>query len=354
VHSVALNPVDPLYVAHPPSQEYGRVIGSDIAGTVDKIGENTTSNPWKVGDRVAGLLQGATSGNKVARPGGFAEYAIFESDLAFKIPEDVSFDEAATFPLCSLTAAQALFIRLQLPSPFPNPFQHASVPRHSKTRTLLVYSASTSLGLFAVQLAKLITPTINVLATASPSNHPILLSLGADNIFDYRSPTWIDDVKNASGGGIHYALDCISEDDTTGMISRCFVEGEGVGEKRIAVIRSTAWDKNLVRKDVIPLYGAAWVGLGHEIAYNDGILPADPTHRAFAVAFFKYLSSSSPVFPIKANPVRLMPGGLAEIAQDGFILIGSGKIADREKSEVRKEEWMRKISAEKLVNSVTY
>jgi len=72
------------------------------------------------------------------------------------------------------------------------------------------------------------------------------------------------------------------------------------------------------------------------------------------VAFFEYLSSSSPVFPIKANPVRLMPGGLAKIVQDGFSLIGSGKVADREKSGVRKEEWMRKISAEKLVYRVAF
>jgi len=58
VHSVALNPVDPLYVAHPPSSEYGRVVGSDIAGTIDKTGNNVSV--WTTGDRVAGLLQGGT------------------------------------------------------------------------------------------------------------------------------------------------------------------------------------------------------------------------------------------------------------------------------------------------------
>lgn len=36
----------------------------------------------------------ATTGNEVAKPGGFAEYAILEADPAF-----VSFDEAASFPL---------------------------------------------------------------------------------------------------------------------------------------------------------------------------------------------------------------------------------------------------------------
>ena len=169
---------------------------------------------------------------------------------------------------------KALFIRLRLPSPFKNPYQHASPPSHFRKASILVYSASTSLGLFTVQLAKLVTPGINVIATASPSNHSLLRSLGVDSVFDYRSSTWVDDVKRASGGGIDYAVDCISEDDTTGSISQCFVEGGSAavdGEKRIAVIRSTAWDKSLVRKDVSPLYGAVWVGLGKKIFYNGTI-----------------------------------------------------------------------------------
>jgi NADPH:quinone reductase-like Zn-dependent oxidoreductase len=152
-----------------------------------------------------------------------------------------------------------------------NPYRHPNPESSPRKPTILVYSASTSLGLFAVQLARLITPPLNVIATASPTNHALLLSLGADSVFDYRSPTWVDDVKKASGGGIDYAVDCISEDGTTGFVSQCFVEGESAapgGEKRIAVIRKSAWDKNLVRKDVSPLYGAAWVGLGHEIVYN--------------------------------------------------------------------------------------
>lgn len=100
-------------------------MGSDISGTVDKIGGKVTE--WSVGDRVAGFNQGgkfslkskltdqvsnacapATSGNP--RPGSFAEFAILEADLAIRIPSAVSFEEAATLPLCSLTAAQVSFI----------------------------------------------------------------------------------------------------------------------------------------------------------------------------------------------------------------------------------------------------
>lgn len=50
------------------------------------------------------LNSAATSGN--ARPGGFAEFAVLEADLAIAIPNEVTFEEAATLPLCSLTAAQ--------------------------------------------------------------------------------------------------------------------------------------------------------------------------------------------------------------------------------------------------------
>lgn len=61
VHSVALNPVDSLYVAHPPSSELGRVVGSDVAGTVDRIGKDVDAEYWKTGDPIAALLQGGES-----------------------------------------------------------------------------------------------------------------------------------------------------------------------------------------------------------------------------------------------------------------------------------------------------
>jgi hypothetical protein len=43
-----------------------------------------------------------------------------------------------------------------------------------------------------------------------------------------------------------------------------------------------------------------------------------------------------------------MPGGLEKVVEDGFALIGSGKVAER-KGVTREEPWMNKISAEKLV-----
>ncbi|THH26749.1 hypothetical protein EUX98_g7436 [Antrodiella citrinella] len=309
VHSVALNPVDALYTSHPPAPP-GRVVGSDIAGVVDKLGEGVLR--WNVGDRVAGFLQGATCENE--RPGGFAEYAILEWDLAIAILKEVSFDEAATVPLCSLTAAQSL----------------------------LIYSVTTSLGLFVLELSKLLrTPTdkcYRIFATASPKNHQKLLDLGVEKAFDYRDPDWPQRVKEASGG-IHYAVDCISEGDSTAKISRTYNNGGGV----IACIRKSTWDKEGIRDGVVGLYSSVWIGLGKDIRYNGPLLccafgshqlivlplgelmPPDPTWRDFSVSYYNWLSNAGVAkkFSIPPNPVRLMPGGIERIVPDGFTLLGS-------------------------------
>ncbi|ESK84323.1 zinc-binding oxidoreductase [Moniliophthora roreri MCA 2997] len=98
VRSIALlNPVDALYVTHP-ADKPSRVIGNDIAGAVDKLGDGVSRR--SVGDRVASFVQGAMTG--INRPGDFSEYVILVKEhLATSIPSQVSFDEAATVPLCA-------------------------------------------------------------------------------------------------------------------------------------------------------------------------------------------------------------------------------------------------------------
>ncbi|TCD60171.1 hypothetical protein EIP91_010618 [Steccherinum ochraceum] len=349
VHSVALNPID-AWTTWKSVGAPGRVVGGDLAGTVEKLGPGATQ--WKVGDRVAGCVQGATSENE--RPGGFAEYAVLEQDLAFAIPSDVSFDEAAAVSLCALTAAQALFIRHKLNPPFPTPITPTT--EHAEDPSILIYSATTSLGLYTLELAKYLrTPSgkpYRIFATASPQNHAKLLELGVEQVFDYNDPEWPARVKAASGG-IHYAVDCISEKNSTVDISQTFVKEGGT----IACSRGQGWTREGMREgvEVTPL--AVYVGLGKEIHLFGNDIPANPEWRAFTVAFFKWLSSTKDRLPIAPNPVRLMPGGLERIVQDGLTLLskpGSMSVADRpvDPESHGTEQWWKPVSGEKLVYRV--
>jgi NADPH:quinone reductase-like Zn-dependent oxidoreductase len=154
---------------------------------------------------------------------------------------------------------------LGLNAPFHNP-----VPVKSPSAdppTVLIYSAATAIGIFAVQLLHLArTPSgkpYRIFATASSSHHAKLLSIGVEAVFDYRSKTWIEDVRKASGG-ISAAFDCISAGDSTAQISKTFGESGGT----IAVIRKGSWNEQGIKEGVSAIYSAVWFGLGHELVYS--------------------------------------------------------------------------------------
>lgn len=96
------------------------------------------------------------------------------------------------------------------------------------------------------------------------------------------------------------------------------------------------------------------------ILFTDETLAANADWRALTVEFYKYLSAGSSTdsarFPIDPNPIRLMPGGLERVVPDAFQLIGSGKVADREKArvetDVEAKPWLKPISGEKLVYKI--
>lgn len=73
---------------------------------------------------------------------------------------------------------------------------------------VLIYAASTATGIFAVQFAKL--SGLSVIATASPHNFDYLRSLGADMVFDYKSETCPEDIKEYTENKLRYTMDCTS------------------------------------------------------------------------------------------------------------------------------------------------
>lgn len=76
---------------------------------------------------------------------------------------------------------------------------------------ILIWGGSSSVGLFAIALAKLSGQI--VVTTASPHNHELLKTRGIDAVFDYKDPEVSVKIKEwgKQYGGIKIALDTISE-----------------------------------------------------------------------------------------------------------------------------------------------
>ena len=182
VKSVGINPVDNMItrgeVKLITPYSFPLTIGNELAGIIEKIGERVIE--FKEGDRVFSRL----STNKI---GAFAEYvAINKKDLA-KIPEYLSFNEAAAIPLTALTAYQALnMLQLKL------------------GETLFISGGSGSFGAMAVPLAK--ARGIKVITNGSLENKERVLALGAEQFLDYKTEDYaqllhdVDGVIDTIGG----------------------------------------------------------------------------------------------------------------------------------------------------------
>lgn len=134
-----------------------RMLGMELAGTVESVGEKVTK--FKPGDRIF-----ASAFNKM---GTYAEYKCLpQAGMIALKPENMSFEEAAAVPNGAITALGHM--------------QKADVRKGKK---VLIYGASGSVGTFAVQLAKYFGAQVT--GVCSTSNLEWIKDLGADRVIDY-------------------------------------------------------------------------------------------------------------------------------------------------------------------------
>ena len=89
-------------------------LASDVVGTVSALGEGVTS--YAIGDRVMGYTNQDAPGSCQS---GMQQYALADVDGALcKIPEPLSYDEAATLPTNLGTVFVALFLNLGIKRPW--------------------------------------------------------------------------------------------------------------------------------------------------------------------------------------------------------------------------------------------
>lgn len=140
VKAVALNPTDWKHIDYLNEKSQA---GCDFAGVVAETGTGY-SKPWKKGDRICGFVHGA---NKLqSEDGAFAERIVVKADIAFRIPDHMSFEEAATLGVGVITCGQGLFQEMGLNLP--------SQPT-TKGETVLIYGGSSATGTLGIQFAKL-------------------------------------------------------------------------------------------------------------------------------------------------------------------------------------------------------
>ncbi len=171
------------------------ISGSDAAGEVIAIGDEVTG--FKVGDRVVShsnmscrVCEACTDGREfdcIKRTiwgfqtgplwGAFGELTHLPEVNVAKIPDSVSFDEAAAASMTLLTSWHMLVGRAKI-----RPGQ-----------TVLIMGGGSGVGSFGIQIAKLYNCT--VIATASPDKLEKCKELGADYAVDHRKEDWHKEVR---------------------------------------------------------------------------------------------------------------------------------------------------------------
>ncbi|KAJ3327042.1 hypothetical protein HDU76_012412 [Blyttiomyces sp. JEL0837] len=256
------------------------VLGSDAAGVVAAVGPKVTQR--KVGDRV--WYQGQI-GN--VRTSTFQQYAALDEKFAIPLPENISFDEGATLGVAVSTAYVGLYHPANLA--LPKLWEGKKAEGH-----ILVWGASSSVGHIIIQLAK--KSGLTVIATASPQNHALVKSLGADHVFDYKSPTVVDDIRKIVNDNLQYAY------DTVGSLQAAF---DLLSSTKPAHAVSIAAQPDSIKKELLDQFTNKKVSslYGSVHAHPDLLLPALKEN------FVKYLSTGE----VKPQAVKVL-GGLKEVA----------------------------------------
>ena len=172
------------------------ISGTDAAGIVTAVGNDVKN--FKVGDRVVShgnmscrVCKACTDGREFdckkrtiwgfeTGPlwGGYCEFTHLPEVNVLKIPEGVSYDDAAAASMTLLTSWHMLVGRAKI----------------QPGQLVLIMGGSSGIGTFGIQIAKLFGCT--VIATASPEKLDKCLELGADYAVDHRKDDWHKEVRS--------------------------------------------------------------------------------------------------------------------------------------------------------------
>ena len=180
VRATAVNRADLLQRrgGYPPPTGASPILGLELAGEVV-----SGAGAWQPGDRVMAVVTG----------GGYAELAAVPAGVAIRIPDRLSFEEAAAIPEAFLTAYLNLF----------------TLGRLESGETVLIHAGASGVGTAAIQLAR--AAGARVLVTAgSEQKLALCRELGAEVTINYKQESFPDRVHEATAGqGANLVLDFV-------------------------------------------------------------------------------------------------------------------------------------------------
>jgi putative PIG3 family NAD(P)H quinone oxidoreductase len=184
VRATAVNRADLLQrmgLYPPPPDAPQQIPGLEFAGEVDAVGPGVSR--WAVGDRVFGLVGG----------GSYAEQLVTHADCVARMPDGLSFTDAAAVPEAFITAWDAMVTQAGL----------------GAGETVLVQAVGSGVGTAAVQIARALSA--RPLGTArTAAKLARAAKLGMDRGFTVDKGKFADDVLRATGGrGVDVVLELV-------------------------------------------------------------------------------------------------------------------------------------------------
>jgi NADPH:quinone reductase-like Zn-dependent oxidoreductase len=171
-------------IAPSPSSKKPFIPGIELSGVVEEIGPNVTK--FNVGDSVFG-----GSGSPLKRKGAWAEYCCTKEKILIRKPDYLTHSEAAACALAGVVAYAAVIQGCNL----------------QKRHRILIVGASGGIGTLAVQMA--IQQGAYVIAVCSKKNKALVESLGADEVIDYTSTSFVEALSKENDNKLDFVVDLV-------------------------------------------------------------------------------------------------------------------------------------------------
>lgn len=249
--------------------------------------------------------------------GAYQPYTVAPAWTTAKLADNVSLEDGSTLPLAITTAFVGLFDKLGIPEPTSD----GKPATGADKITLLVWGASSSVGAYVIQLAKI--SGYNIIAVAGAAKDPVReLGVDSSKIVDYRDDraTVIANLNKAAGGSAFtHVYDCITSQDTVETIVELLSTAPNKGGKVTTVLSSAYDDKDTnvkLQKEKGVSFDRTMCGSVH----NDKV--------DFGTRWFKTVTEWTVEGKIKPNKVQLLDGGLDGVPA-GLKLLQENKVSNR-------------------------